>query len=861
MKFIYNVLNFKLTARRCIKLNANNRKSLFLSILMIFSLLSISTNAQSWLAGYDYRRALTINNSGSSVTDYQVRIQLNNSNFNNHFPQVNGEDIRVTSDDGTTLLPIWIESWSSNQGTIWTKIPSVPAGTSTIYIYYGNNSATSVSNGDNTFDFFEDNWVINPVIRSSQPSWEVSITYPMFFKEPDSTHYTMIYDGHGFNESKGLATSSDLINWTPYASNPIFGYDAGNVWHGPLGAEGQYAWGDITKVGPTYHLFPSQGPGQTVHATSTDLINWTGFSATGLTGIGSGAAILKEGDGITPVMNGGYYWMVYTQGTNPDAIHLAHSSDLMTWSPDGIILDHGSDSDWDSTMFSPSFIKENNTYYIFYQGYKHDSNWQIGFASAPATTIPLFASWTKYASNPVLSGNHGWDNPVAIDPEFRKFGDTYYIFYTGGGGSNGFATSSNPEGPYTQNTNNNNWVKGPGVTGKIPTVSGGTISFGLNQSLQTKLSYSADIAVGFRGQFHNDTLGYKFAGFIDRESAPFLIYQVDPGFSDLHFMARHCIGCDPLVIEPLTKAPLIGYHNFEITWTHFFTGYRGQAIIDGIITQEILGNPGGIPDGPLPVNFENLSNSTSTFDVDWMYLRKSTSFGPTITTVGAEQFGGGITINAKVFLEGPYSGGGTMTTSLNINNLIPLNSNTAYSTTTYGYTESVVSSIPNSNIVDWVLIELRTGTGSGTKVATRAAFLKNDGTIVDSVGSSPVAFAGVSAGNYYIVVRHRNHLAIMSANSVALSGSSLFYNFTTGQSQAYTSGTDPMVALTGGGYGMIAGDANTSAIITAADISPIIANLNTSVYIGADVNMSAIVTAADITKIISNLNKATNVPN
>ena len=59
---------------------------------------------------------------------------------------------------------------------------------------------------------------------------------------------------------------------------------------------------------------------------------------------------------------------------------------------------------------------------------------------------------------------------------------------------------------------------------------------------------------------------------------------------------------------------------------------------------------------------------------------------------------------------------------------------------------------------------------------------------------------------------------------------------------------------------MIAGDGNNSAIITAADVTPIITNLNNSVYSGADINMSAIVTAADVTKIISNLNKSTNVP-
>jgi hypothetical protein len=200
-----------------------------------------------------------------------------------------------------------------------------------------------------------------------------------------------------------------------------------------------------------------------------------------------------------------------------------------------------------------------------------------------------------------------------------------------------------------------------------------------------------------------------------------------------------------------------------------------------------------------------------------------------------------------------------MTTTLNANNLIPLNSNTAYSTTTYGYTASIVGSIP-ANIVDWVLIELRTGTGSETKVATRAAFLKKDGSIVDIDGTSPLLFTGLSAGNYYIVIRHRNHLAIMSSSAIALSNSSALYNFSTSQSQAYTSGTDLMVALTGGGFGMIAADANNSAIITASDVTPIIENLNNSIYISADINMSAIVTAADVTKIISNLNKATNVP-
>ena len=214
-------------------------------------------------------------------------------------------------------------------------------------------------------------------------------------------------------------------------------------------------------------------------------------------------------------------------------------------------------------------------------------------------------------------------------------------------------------------------------------------------------------------------------------------------------------------------------------------------------------------------------------------------------------------LNLKVFLEGPYNGSGAMTTTLNAQGLIPKYQ--PFKVAPWNYLGTEAAATFPTNVVDWVMIELRSDLT--TIVSRRAGLLLSDGSVVDIDGTSPVKFKGISDGNYYVVVKHRNHLAIMTASAIPLSSSSsTLFDFTTSQSQTYTTGTDPMVALSGGGFGMIAGDGNNSAIITAADVTPIITNLNLSVYSSADVNMSAIVTAADVTKIISNLNKATNVP-
>jgi hypothetical protein len=165
----------------------------------------------------------------------------------------------------------------------------------------------------------------------------------------------------------------------------------------------------------------------------------------------------------------------------------------------------------------------------------------------------------------------------------------------------------------------------------------------------------------------------------------------------------------------------------------------------------------------------------------------------------------------------------------------------------------------NPTTVDWVLLELRTGTGAETKIATRAAFVQNTGAVVDTDGTSPVAFGGVAAGSYYIVIRHRNHLAIMSAAAVALSASSASYDFTTGATQAY-GGTAGVKDLGLSVWGMIAGDIDGNGGIGGTDISAARAAVGLVAYGASDVDMNSGVGGTDISLVRSHVGFTTQVP-
>jgi len=226
----------------------------------------------------------------------------------------------------------------------------------------------------------------------------------------------------------------------------------------------------------------------------------------------------------------------------------------------------------------------------------------------------------------------------------------------------------------------------------------------------------------------------------------------------------------------------------------------GSAFPQGVFVAQNGSNPGSNQNFKL-VPWQDIANSVDP------PLVIDTSWDP--RKVGMVQ--SPVTVNVKVFLEGPY-GAGAMSTDLGDNSLLPYDQPYSSSPWNYNGTESVTT-IP-SGVVDWVLVELRTNIESSSLAATRAAFIKSDGKVVDIDGTSPVSFF-IKAGDYYIVIRHRNHLSIMSANPISLSESSDLYDFTIAQSMAY--GTNPMKELEAGVFGMLAGDGNSDGGVDALD--------------------------------------------
>ncbi|WP_420572841.1 hemagglutinin protein [Kordia sp.] len=177
-----------------------------------------------------------------------------------------------------------------------------------------------------------------------------------------------------------------------------------------------------------------------------------------------------------------------------------------------------------------------------------------------------------------------------------------------------------------------------------------------------------------------------------------------------------------------------------------------------------------------------------------------------------------IKIDPIVFLQGPLfsqNTTGLMNDDLRSNNYIPTTSPYADNATV---DTSVFTITGNNAIVDWVWIELRQENNNTKIVTAKSALLQRDGDVVALDGSSTLVL-NAALGNYHVVIKHRNHLSVMSANPISLSkNSTTTVNFTDNSIASF--GSNAQVELASTELALWAGNVNGDDIVQYSGTNP-----------------------------------------
>ena len=132
-------------------------------------------------------------------------------------------------------------------------------------------------------------------------------------------------------------------------------------------------------------------------------------------------------------------------------------------------------------------------------------------------------------------------------------------------------------------------------------------------------------------------------------------------------------------------------------------------------------------------------------------------------------------IRMKAILQGPWVQWGLMRDDLRTTGVLPLSE--PYTAMGYAHVgggggevavDSVLNLAGNDAAVDWVVVELRSAVDPSIVVATRSALLQRDGDLMSGTMDLVESFAPDPDASYYIALRHRNHLGVMTASALPL---------------------------------------------------------------------------------------------
>jgi hypothetical protein len=182
-------------------------------------------------------------------------------------------------------------------------------------------------------------------------------------------------------------------------------------------------------------------------------------------------------------------------------------------------------------------------------------------------------------------------------------------------------------------------------------------------------------------------------------------------------------------------------------------------------------------------------------------------------------------IRAKVFLQGPILNpvdANLMNDNLRSGNLIPKMSpydpgDMVPDITVFNNGGISGSGAATDNIVDWVWIEIRSSSDNTVVIDQTSALIQRDGDIVALDGTSDVILRGIT-GNYFVAIKHRNHLGTVTANVIPLSVTANIVDLS--NSSTGTFGTNARVQLSNGDMALWAGNVNGDTLVQYSGTTP-----------------------------------------
>ena len=204
--------------------------------------------------------------------------------------------------------------------------------------------------------------------------------------------------------------------------------------------------------------------------------------------------------------------------------------------------------------------------------------------------------------------------------------------------------------------------------------------------------------------------------------------------------------------------------NLSFSWTpsnQQVEGYYLYRIINGIPTRA---HPNLITSNTITGNFDY--EEGTEYMVRAVKLQTNTSgsfFDLSLGAIAVVPQLSYCTLQTKLFLQGSYNGT-NMNDNLRSLGLIPLiDPYQGLSTTT----PSVLQVEGSNAIVDWVFIEVRNSMNPSQIEYATSALIQRDGDVVSTNGTSPIIIP-LPPENYYIVVKHRNHLGVSTSIPISL---------------------------------------------------------------------------------------------